>query len=390
MATDTTDLATIDEHDGGMIVAEPFSPTEARAHAIADTLTAAYAKASKIKLTKEESEKLVAPFPDAAFRRGAGGDDDLIYIEHAYLRQRIDETIGIGQSAAVRRREWSEHFTYEKYGKKAEGVRVYVDLVMVIRGCFVSEAIGDGTYYPANAKTTFSDAVESAESNAYRRCCKKFGIGLQAWMKGWQDQWKDREAAALKTRADAEHAARQDAARLRASEKANGHAPAKAEPEKTPPPVADKRTPSDLVSEAASHFGDELGQYDRIKTSWLKTIAANQCDAKRSKANEFVVDQLNKGALTQAEHDALLGLIVDGTPLPDDPNAQLPPVEPARGAQEDSHIRALVANGEFDEAAAHLEQSISSGAIRGEQSSALHNLIEAGRKNAEKGGFVTA
>jgi hypothetical protein len=144
-------------------------------------------------LTKEEAEALAADFPDEAFRLGAGGNPDLLYIEHAYLRERLNQVLGVGSAVPLRRREWAEKYTYiNKYKQEAEAVRVYVDLVLLVRGAVVGEAIGDATYYLDNAATNYSDALESAKSNAMRRCCKEFGVGLQAWKKGWGEGWKQR------------------------------------------------------------------------------------------------------------------------------------------------------------------------------------------------------
>lgn len=170
----------------------PLTPAQARVESVAAALDAAYKNASNLKLTPEEAKALEEDFPDEAFRRGAGGDDRLIYIEHAYLRQRLNKVLGIGAATPIRRREWAEEFTYWKDNVQKKGVRVYVDLALLVRGCLVGEAIGDAIYYPDNAKTTYSDALESAKSNAFRRCCKELGVGLQAWMKGWCEGWEQR------------------------------------------------------------------------------------------------------------------------------------------------------------------------------------------------------
>ncbi len=173
--------------------APAVTPAQARVEAIADTLNAAYAQASMLKLTPEEASALVEDFPDEAFSLGAGGDPNLVYISHVYLRQRLNKVLGVGAAVPIRRREWAEDFTYFKDGAHKKGVRVYVDMVLIVRGCVVGEAIGDHTYYPDNAKTNYSDALESAKSNALRRCCKEFGVGLQAWMKDWIEGWKARQ-----------------------------------------------------------------------------------------------------------------------------------------------------------------------------------------------------
>lgn len=174
---------------------QQITPAQARIESVAAALDAAYKNASTLKLTPEEAKALEEDFPDEAFRLGAGGDPSLLYLEHAYLRQRLNKVLGVGAATPIRRREWAEEFTYFKDGKNKIGVRVYVDLSLIIRGCLVGEAIGDAVYYPDNAKTTYSDALESAKSNAFRRCAKECGVGLQAWMKGWCEGWKERNSS---------------------------------------------------------------------------------------------------------------------------------------------------------------------------------------------------
>lgn len=172
---------------------EAITPAQARVEAVSEALKTAYANASKLTVSADEAKALAEDFPDDAFRLGAGGDINLIYIEHAYLRQRLNQVLGVGAAVPIRRREWAEEFTYWKDNQTKKGVRVYVDMVLLVRGCVVGEAIGDSVYYPDNAKTNYSDALESAKSNAFRRCCKEFGVGLQAWMKGWCEAWKGRQ-----------------------------------------------------------------------------------------------------------------------------------------------------------------------------------------------------
>lgn len=171
------------------------TPAQARIESVAAALDTAYKNASTLKLSDTEAASLAEDFPDEAFRTGAGGDDRLIYIEHAYLRQRLNKVLGVGAAVPIRRREWVEDFQYCKDGKNNLGHRVYVDVALLVRGCLVGEAIGDGVYYPNNAKTNYSDALESAKSNAFRRCCKEFGVGLQAWMKGFSEGWMSRQNA---------------------------------------------------------------------------------------------------------------------------------------------------------------------------------------------------
>lgn len=187
----TQALARVDAPAQNIVVA-PVTAAQARVESVAQTLDAAYKNASTLKLTKEEADELTADFPDEAFELGAGGDKNLLYLSHVYLRQRLNKVLGVGAVVPIRRREWSEEFTYQKDGRTKQAARVYVDLVLIVRGCVVGEAIGDAIFYKDNMQDSYSDTLEKAKSNAFRRCCKEFGVGLQPWMKGFCEAWKQR------------------------------------------------------------------------------------------------------------------------------------------------------------------------------------------------------
>lgn len=182
---------------------EHHDPADAKNKAISDLTAACYQKASQLQLTKDEVTALSADFPDEAFQPGAAGKENLIYIEHAALRERLDQVIGMGQWCMVPIRRWEEQFLYKKdewvnnrrTGNQIDvkGSHVYVDGIMLIRGAFVASAIGEMTYYPDNHTQNYGDAVEGAETAALRRCCKRLGIGLQAWRKDWCLGWWQRK-----------------------------------------------------------------------------------------------------------------------------------------------------------------------------------------------------
>lgn len=170
----------------------PVTAAQAKVDAVASLTMSAYSKASELHLTPEETVALQAEFPDDAFQPGAAGKEHLIYIEHAHLRDRFNSVFGMGQWAIVPRNRWAEDF---KTGKGVEGSRVYVEAMLLVRGCFVGEAVGAMEYYPSNNSQNYGDAVEGAKTAALRRCAKELGVGLQAWKKefceGW---WKRRNA----------------------------------------------------------------------------------------------------------------------------------------------------------------------------------------------------
>jgi hypothetical protein len=169
--------------------------SQAKIQAVADLTHSAYQKASSLKLSKEESDALQADFPDDAFKPGAGGNASLLYIEHAFLRDRFISVFGMGQWAIIPRRTWSETF---KTIKGVEGERVYVEAMLIVRECFVAEAVGSMEYYHKNEGQNYGDAVEGAKTAAFRRCAKEFGVGLQTWKKDWCDGWWARKNARSK------------------------------------------------------------------------------------------------------------------------------------------------------------------------------------------------
>ena len=92
----------------------PITASQAKIDAIADLTHSAYQKAATLKITAEESDALRKDFPDEAFKPGAAGKENLIYIEHAFLRDRFTEVFGMGQWAIIPRNRWEEKFTIDR------------------------------------------------------------------------------------------------------------------------------------------------------------------------------------------------------------------------------------------------------------------------------------
>lgn len=168
----------------------PITPAQAKVEAVAKLTMSAYERASMLELSKEEVAALIADFPDEAFQPGAAGKEALIYLEHAYLRDRLSSVFGMGKWAIVPRNRWEETF---RTAKGTEAHRVYVEAMLLVRGCFVAEAVGDMVYYPNNDSQNYGDAVEGAKTAALRRCAKELGVGLQAWKKDWCAGWWQRK-----------------------------------------------------------------------------------------------------------------------------------------------------------------------------------------------------
>jgi hypothetical protein len=174
---------------------KPKSQTaaESRATAVSALTQAAILRAGTLELTPEESDKLQADFGDEDFQSGAGGKENLIYIEHAALRDRLNTVLGLGQWAIIVRDTWNDPFKQRtRDGRMVDAVRVFCRAMLIVRGVYVAEAVGDMTYMTHNDSTNFGDAFEGAKTAAFRRCAKEFGIGLQAWRKEWCKGWWER------------------------------------------------------------------------------------------------------------------------------------------------------------------------------------------------------
>jgi hypothetical protein len=141
-------------------------------------LETAYGNASSLKLTAKESKALRADFPDEVVQLRPF--DGVIYIPHMVLRERLWEVFSPGEIAEVPRGAPTI---------RVESNEVAVDLVLLIRGVAVAEAIGTAFYIAKNPQANYGDTVESAWSDALRRCCKKFGVGTQIWRPAYEKFW---------------------------------------------------------------------------------------------------------------------------------------------------------------------------------------------------------
>ncbi len=173
------------------------TPAQARVEAVSTLLHGAYQRASTLVLTPEQDQALSEDFPDEAFKPGASGKEHLIYIEHAFLRDRFNSVFGRGQWAMVRTRpHWAEEF---RTGKGTMATRIYAEAALLVKGCYVGESIGEMVYYPNNESQNYGDAAEGAMTAAFRRCAKNFGVGLQAHKKDFAEGWRQRQRQGAST-----------------------------------------------------------------------------------------------------------------------------------------------------------------------------------------------
>jgi hypothetical protein len=159
-----------------------IDPKQFRVEAVGKLLAAAYQGASTLKLTAQEQKKLRKDFPEESVELRP--HDGIIYISHMALRERLWDIFGAGHVAEICRERSIRNDSNE----------IAVDLVLMIRGVFVAEGIGTAKYYPNNPAGSFGDTVESAWSDALRRCCKKFGVGTQIWRPQYIRDWIEKYA----------------------------------------------------------------------------------------------------------------------------------------------------------------------------------------------------
>lgn len=238
----------------------PVTAAQAKVEAIANLTMKAYERAGTLVLTSEEIERLQKDFPDDAFKPGAAGKEHLIYIEHAFLRDRLNQVIGVLQWSIVPRNRWAEPFTHIKStGERVDGSTVYVEAMLIIRGAFAAEAVGSMVYYPKNNSQDYSDAVEGAKTAALRRCCKEIGVGLQAWKKDWCEGWWQR----TRGKKDPKH--NPAATPMRQAQQAK--AAATSAPAKSAPVYATKKTLEWFIG----HVGESKGSMEAFlrEISWL-------------------------------------------------------------------------------------------------------------------------
>jgi hypothetical protein len=172
------------------VVPKAASALVARDVGIAGYLSSAYQKAGTLRLTPEECKALKADFPDTAMITGAAGKENLIYIEAPHLRNRMDEVLGMGSWSHVSLRTWNEDY---KTSKGYAAVRVYHECALIVRGVYITQAVGDMSYYPNNPEMNYGDAWQGSQSASLRRCLRDFGVGLQAWSKVFAAGWFERQ-----------------------------------------------------------------------------------------------------------------------------------------------------------------------------------------------------
>lgn len=170
------------------------------AKSLAEVLPAKfYEGASALKLN-DEDKAVLAELQDAT-------DDDIeilpdsghIYVEHIKVRRALCKVFGT---------EWvcipGSAIAQDKMPKS---MLVAQRWVLIVRECYVGEAIGAGNYYENNPKQNKTDAAETAQAEAIRRICAKSALGIYSnvFEKSTQRRWRRDNAVQVFVRKDGEN-----------------------------------------------------------------------------------------------------------------------------------------------------------------------------------------
>jgi hypothetical protein len=165
------------------ITAIATTPEQGLAQASPQTVAISYENISAKPLNAEQAGKIVAEPPLAWVKKRPDG---MIYVDGVHYRETLDNIFGVGGWAL---RPTSSHIEPgEMNGKKM--ARVFVQGQLWAEGRFISESVGEDTYYYHNNNDSYATAWEKAKSNLLVRCCKELGLFRKMWDKDWVDSYK--------------------------------------------------------------------------------------------------------------------------------------------------------------------------------------------------------
>lgn len=142
-----------------------------------------YSSASSLKLTSDESEKIAADFDDDLIEIRPDG---YIYLPQVYYRKRLNTVVGVGQWGLVVKATYQE--------TKAGKAKFFLNGFLVIRGCYIGEAVGEAELHEDNGSQSNASVWESAKSDCITRCCKDLGIGSQVYEPKFIREWQKNNA----------------------------------------------------------------------------------------------------------------------------------------------------------------------------------------------------
>jgi len=135
-----------------------------------------YTGASMLKITDEEQTKLLASFETKEIEIRPDG---LIYLPQTFWRKRLNESFGIGQWCLI----------IKSNTKDPDRSKLYLQGVLMVRGSYVAESVGEAEYHETNEQQSWASVWESAKSDCITRCCKDLGIASELWQPEFIRKW---------------------------------------------------------------------------------------------------------------------------------------------------------------------------------------------------------
>lgn len=134
-----------------------------------------YETVSKLTVSKEESDKLKLSFDPKLLQIKPDG---IVYLPGMFYKFRLIETFGAGSWGILPKiKPFLQDDVMHYWG------------ALFIRGCFVSEAVGEQKYHASNNNMTKASAIEGAKTDCIVRCCKDLGINYECWDPEFLRQW---------------------------------------------------------------------------------------------------------------------------------------------------------------------------------------------------------
>lgn len=151
---------------------------------------ALYSSASTLQLTAEESTAMMKQFDDEEIEIRPDGH---IYLPQSYYRNRLNETVGIGQWGLVTKGT-TQMVTPGKAPGAPDKIKLLFNGILVIRKCFVAEAVGEAELHDNNDNQSLATVWESAKSDCITRCCKDLSIAKQIYQPTYVREWQNKYA----------------------------------------------------------------------------------------------------------------------------------------------------------------------------------------------------
>lgn len=275
-------------------------PKANRAMEVAAALDQAYPGASKARINPEEAIILRRPFPDEEVE--IRPHDGLLYIPHILISERLNDAIGMGEWAMVRRREWMDNHL------------IYAEWIMLVRGCFIGESVTSHRYIPNNPQMDYADALEATRGVAIRRiAAKDLSCGSQVWHPAYCREWQAKFAY---FDGKARKWARKPLAASEPAPAVSAQAHQKSSPQAKPEPKS--KAPAETDADKIKRWVSKLQPYEPYATYWLID------NGKLLPTESLVETDISNVPKTKKEAESIIASIkermeLDGAEVPADP-----------------------------------------------------------------------